>query len=577
MSLMPAANMQPHSGPQMYEKAIESAQAATGSALTATEDELSQRRTLGRELREARTGAGLSQEQLARQMPDRRGRTGVARSWIGLMERQPTPAASRMAELQLPTRSQLLAWARACGLAPDSLLDRAKELLPRIYPELFMFAPKSPPVSSEQSFEDPKWHTAGPAGPESVVERVRSLLEQAVGHDSVVTMTFMGPLRLALLSLSSAASSGSLLEPVYASLARNLQSGGTVRHLWSVGERDGREVDWVYTLPNLLTLAGSTGSARAYECRRVSQHREYQMDLAVVVGRGGLVILRQEQGFVTIPVPDTGATLALMAHFDYLARDSHPDELFRVFSWGKSPEKLIKWEEAMADADESPGWRMLIQPGLGTVTMPESVQDRVLGRWRQSCNDARRVEQSYQLDKVRNRKRNGFRRSLERYPCYDIVAGPAFQDFVDKGTLQEDWIWETRHERLDHLVHILELLGHSNYHLAIVDRSDDMYRQIFGFDPGPSGNREFYWLLKRRIGDNPSIFTSTYWLSAKSCSFEVRSPAIFDAYYRQAEAIRENLAPAMEDKAAVISRIQDAIEDIHSYQRRAGRDVPGQA
>jgi len=514
----------------------------------------SRRQQLGRELRSARQARGLSSENLASQLPGPDGTGHARKSWVELVEQQPERSAAGRREPPLPDRAQLIAWSRACGLSSHRLLDRAKVLLPEIYPATIL-PPPAQPLSTFSVAAD--WRTEGYAESSQVVDRVRSLLQQADSHANAVDLTFIGPL---VTALSSAAAIGSVLDPVRGELAQCMESRIKVRHLWSVDGPVGQALDWFKLIPGLLTLAGQRGS---YDALATTHRREHTMDFVALSGRGGLIVLRRPEGFVTIPVlGDVGAS-ALAAHFDYLIGDHQATDLFRQFSWGSSPEKLVDWENAMADADEAAGWRMLIQPRLGDVTMPESVQTSVMDRWRASCHPSK-IAQSYNLEKARNRRRNGFELSLSEHPAYDIMAGPAFEQFVTRGALQQDWISETPEERLVHLNRLLELLRCENYHLVIVDGAHDMYSEIFGDDRGTRADRELYYLLKERTGDKPSAFTSTYWFRTKSRSFEIRHPRLFSGYRKQAEYLLTYLAPAIQDKSAVTQQIEAAIRRVRS-------------
>jgi hypothetical protein len=517
--------------------------------------ESERRREFGQALREARLSAGLTQEFLARQLPKQGSGTEINRLWLDRVEQQADQSDSNSLEVLLPQRNQLIAWARACGKNRDSLLDCAKDLLPEYYPGKFIPQPRKVLPATPEARD---WRVVSAADPREVVGRVTSLLREGESRDNRVELTLTGPL---LQALSAWAGSGSVLDPLMRDLTRYLESESLVLQLWAVGRQDSHEVDWLKLMPGLLKLSGFPGSYKVLLA--TPQRGERTLDLVTVRDSGSLIILKLSDGYLTIPVPGDVGAAALASHFDFLT-EGHLSELLQVFNWGPSPEALLDWQSAMADADECPGRRMLIQPFLGDVTVPWSVQDRLLNRWRDASPDRSRNQVVDHYGEVLRRRRDGFERALRDHKCYDVVSGAAFDQFVENGTLQVTWTQETPRDRSEHLEHLLELLECENYNLAIVNRSDEMYYEIFGDDTGTSSDKQLYCLLKERGGDAPSVFTSTYFGVDQSRGFEIRHPRIFQAYEVQVEAILANLAPSIWDKTKLVAEIKRAMNRIGS-------------
>lgn len=517
------------------------------------------RQQLGRELRDVRVARGLSQKQLAELLPNRQGGTGVSASWVARVEQQPQPSPANNRRPPLPQRIQLIMWARACDVDQSKLLERAKELLPAEYPERFI--PQADRDLPQPGLEVQDWRAAGKAAPSVLVGRVLSLLSEGDGKTDVVVLTSMGPLMSALVAT---AGNGSVLDPIGRVLARHLASGASVRHLWSVEGYGGYGLDWLKLLRGLLTLGRIDG---LYEVRAAPPRTEALQDVIALRGFGGLIILQGSTDAVTVPVNGPTGAGALLDYFDSLMRDHRSTELFRVFRFGNSPGLPLSWQLAMAAADEAPGWRMLVQPELGMMTVPSVVQARLYRRWQASCSDQAQLDLAERYQEALSRRRGGFELSLLDYGCYDVVSGAAFDRFVDSGTLREGDIFggvpETPHDRLDHLDHLIGLLQHDNYNLAIVKRSDDMYSEIFSTDEEARAERDLHhFLLKERGGDLPSVFTSTYFHGAQPCAFEMRHPRVVAAYKSQAEAILANLAANLVDKAGVVDMIRTAMKRI---------------
>jgi len=516
--------------------------------------ESERRRQFGQALREARLSAGLTQEFLASQLPEQGSGPDINRLWLDRVEVQAGSSDNNLQAL-LPQRNQLIAWARACGKNQDSLLDCAKDLLPEYYPGKFIPQPRKVMPATPEARD---WRAVGAADLREVVGRATSLLREGESRDNKVELTLTGPL---LLALSAWAGSGSVLDPLMRDLTRYLESESPVLQLWAVGRQDSHEVDWLKLMPGLLKLSGFPGSYKVLLA--TPQRREQALDLVTVRDSGSLVILKLSDGYLTIPVPGHAGAAALASHFDFLT-EGNLSELLQVFNWGPSPEALLDWQDAMADADECPGSRMLIQPFLGDVTVPGSVQDRLLNRWRDASSDGSRNQVVDHYGEVLRRRRDGFERALRDHKCYDVVSGAAFDQFVEHGTLQVTWTQETPQDRLEHLEHLLGLLECENYNLAIVKRSDEMHYEIFGDDAGTSSDKQLYCLLKDRGGDAPSVFTSTYFGVDQSRGFEIRHPRIFQAYKAQVEAILANLDPSIWDKAKLTAEIRKAMSRIGS-------------
>jgi transcriptional regulator with XRE-family HTH domain len=522
---------------------------APAEEATVSDDE--RRHQLGMALREARLRKGLSQEQLASRLPNEAGGVGVDPSWISQVEMQ----TSGEAGAALPSRTQLLAWARECAIDQDALLRRAKQLLPQVYPEKFI--PRPTPYSKSAlpvSLSPRDWHIIGPGQAHEIVASVVSLLASSAGRSASVQMTFTGPL---LRALSSVANSGSVLGPLMRSLAEHLETGRAVNQLWSVQMQSSRGFDaWLRLLRDLLTLSGLPGD---FSLLALAEGAEQYLDVVAADGIGGILILEQSDGFISIPVAEKDGASWLDSHFQVLTQSRHVTDLLKTSDWGPSPDVLLDWEDAMADADEAPGWRMLIQPYLGDVTCPAPVKAALLDRWRATCTDKAKIERSFLFQEACERRRKGLALSLADHKCYDVVSGPAFDRFVDHGFMQTRWGAETPGERLQHLEHLLELLRSPNYNLVIVKRKHDLYGDIFGTDSGTPDDRELYCLLKERGNDLPSVFTSTYFYPHQSRSVEIRHPLIFDVYRSQAEAVLTNLAGELADKSHVISDIKLAM------------------
>lgn len=531
---------------------------ATTERREVPEDE--RRCELGRELRNSRLGRGISQEQLASLLPNDNGGVGVEASWLDRVETQDTTkrlADETHPDVALPSRAQLIAWARECALDDDRLLDRAKQLLPEVYPPRFI--PRPSPYSATalpQSLKSRDWHQDGLADATETVGIVISLLQASAGTSNSVDMTFSGPL---LRALAHVAGNGTALDPLMRSLAQLLEEGATVRQIWSVQAQSTDGPDWLRLLRDLLTLSGLPGSYRVL----ASSHSEHQTtDVVAAGGLGGVLILEQPEGFLAVSVSGDKYSNGISGYFQVLMHRRQSTDLLKVSDWAASPDVLVDWENAMAEADEAPGWRMLIQPYLGDATCPAAVKAQLLDRWRASCSDPAKVELSYQFEQACGRRRRGLELSLKNYECFDVASGPAFDRFVDHGYIQTRWGAETPAERLQHLSHLLDLLESKNYNLVIVKRTHDMYPEIFGQDSGADDDRGLYCLLKERGSDYPSVFTSTYFYPHQSRSFEIRHPLIFDEYRKQGRAILTNLAAEISDKANVISEIKRAMERI---------------
>ncbi len=530
-----------------------------GNATTANVPEAERRRQLGRKLSDARLKAGLAQQILARQLPNRSGRLGVTVAWLDRVEQQSEPSGVSAQRAPLPQRNQLIAWATICKRDPYSLLYEAKVLLPEYYPDKFIWQPRTISLTSTGAADGSRWRTADVADPREVVDRLTSLLQEGERRDNRVELTLIGPL---LLALAAQAGSRSELDPLIPALARYLEFGSEVLQLWPSGGPNSRDVDWQKRIPSLLLLNGFAGP---YKALTTPQPVLSRYDIVTVRDCGGLIVLQQADGYITIPVVGDAGLAAMARHFEFLRSGQPADEFIKVFNWGPSPVELADWQNAMADADESPGWRMLIQPFVGDVTIPSAVQDRLIDKWRDEVSDGSRHDDADDYREALRRRRAGFELTLEHDECWDIVSGPAFRRFVDHGELQVTWAQETPQDRLEHLDRLLDLLARPNYHLAIVRPSDKIYVEIFGSDAGTRSDQQLYCLLKDRGNDAPSVFTSTYFADRKqSRGFELRHQQIFEAYKAQGDEVVKNLPPALWDKAILTSEIKTAISRIRS-------------
>jgi hypothetical protein len=450
-------------------------------------------------------------------------------------------------------------WARACQVDQRQVLARAKDLLPDTYPERFL--PPTLLQPPQPSLEAHDWHTAGPASASDLVGRALSLIREAESKGAPVVLTSTGPF---MSALAATAGNGSVIDPVSRDLAEHMKSGGAVSHLWSVDGTGSHGPDWLRLIRDLLGLSGFDVLYQA----RISLHRdESPHDLLAVRDVGGLLILGGVRGVPTAPVSGPEGAAALFDHFEVLTQRNRSMELFCTFDFSDDPRISLAWEQAMADADEAPGWRMLVQPQLGLMTIPASVHARMIARWRETCSDLDRIELSLRFEEIIARRRVGFELSLLQYDAYDIVSGPAFDRFIDSGIRREsgmEHVEETSTERLEHLDYLIALLANDKYHLVIVNRRDDIYPELFsGDDEAAPVERELHrFLLKERGSDFPSVFTSTYFPGHKARAFEIRHPRIVAAYRGQADAILANLSRSLTDKERVIATIRAAMQRI---------------
>ena len=215
--------------------------------------------------------------------------------WLDRVETQAAATGSATAvqsDEALPSRAQLRAWALECGLERENLLDRAKQLLPEKYPQKLIPQPSPYPATPLPPSPQPRdWQQAGPADAKGTVGAVISLLQAGAGMSSSVDMTFTGPL---LRALSSTAGTGSALDPLMRSLARQLESGVTVRQMWSVQAQSGSALNRLRLLRDLLTLNGLPGSSRVLAS---TQSGQQGVDIVAAEGLGGILILEQPAGF----------------------------------------------------------------------------------------------------------------------------------------------------------------------------------------------------------------------------------------------------------------------------------------
>lgn len=303
------------------------------------------------------------------------------------------------------------------------------------------------------------------------------------------------------------------------------------------------------------------------------------------------LVIIPDRGILELRI-SRGGQLECEVHEHACGNDRYSEIMEQVKGWKKGAAALVtnypvgdsyRFQQAIARLEAQPGHRCLVMNGLSDLSVPSAIHfararalESRLSRATVTSAGASRLRQDVPMSIYRTRKERerAFDEIIAQYEVRDVCPIQAVRRYTHNGSYSpHDWFTSNGcgvlepADRKGHLRHIVERLTtprYDNYHLALIDRFDQIDPSIY----------RTFWLVKEGRGVLLEAVghenTATAPAVAVELNLEINDEAIVEGFYSYSLELWERIHRSHKHRRWVITTLEKRIREIDALVARGG-------